>query len=935
MAMRASRYRCIWQVAACLLVLAATPVVRAAEAPVDAEIGAIEALLARGADVQALPRVEALLAALPAAAPPQARARLQLLLARTHVTGETRHDEAIAAATAALAGFGEDRAHAADVIEARRLRGIAWARKRDPVQALADLGAAERGLRERSRTQDPAYAQVLADLSLAQRVAADYGAAITSLENALAIRRAQSPAEPVALATVLIRLGQTRRISGDLERAEAAYREALALDRAQPDPSGRNRAVVLYALGNLYRNREDSGRAIDYYAQAVPAFERAWGKDSVQLSQLYNNYGNAESLRPGRGDAAVALFQRALDIAGRNRSQDPGHYLPIANIAMVRVWQGRFREAEAGFRAMLERQRGVPAAAESSPLFSQHGLAAALWGQGRHADAFDAAATAESIRQQAVREVAAGLSDEQALAFQEQDYATLDHAIAIAIDSGDPSLLERAWALAIGARGQVTAIQAERLARARAGSDPALQPLWREWQAASSSLDRVRLDGGDDAAARARLERAERRLAQALPQAQVLARGATDLASLRAALPEGAAVVWLRNLEHAKPTDFANAAVEIEDPDAWAFVLPARSGAVQAIPLGKAGPIVDALAAWQATLATPASTPELVRTRGRALADRVWSPIARAVDARRLFVLAEGPLLRLPWAALPDGDGYLVERDRQFHLLNHELELLAPARAMEAPRAMLAIADPRGGHETTPVRRDCSDASSLPPLPGARREVERLAALLGEAGESAPLLALVGEDASEARFRREAPRSSVLHLATHGVEAGGDCAAGGTRGLSLSPDAAPAKPSASTALLFAAPSATTAGDSADDGLLGGLEVAALDLSAVQWAVLAACSTATGATHAYEGLYGLARAFRLAGTRTVLLSLWPVDDEATAQWSEALYAARLHARMDTPASMQRAQRAVLAARRAAKQSEHPWYWAGFIAIGDWR
>ena len=931
-------HRMLGSVFALAWLIAATWVAAAPERPeldADAEVAAIERLLARGADAEALPRVEALISALPATAPASRQADLQLLLARTHGCGETRHDEAIAAATRAINGYGKDPAHAASALQARQVRGVAWARKREPVHALADLREVERVLRERPGAQDLAYAQALADLSLAQRVAADYGAALTSLENALAIHRRQPTRDPVALAGVLIRLGQTRRISGDLERAEAAYREALALDRAAPDPSGRNGATVLYALGNLYRNRDDPARAIPYYAEAVPAFERAWGADSVQLSLLYNNYGNAESLRPGRGEAAVALFQRALDIATRNRSEDPGHYYPLANIAMVRVWQGRFREAEAGFRTMLDRLHGVPAGSEISPLFSQHGLAAALWGQGRHAEAFEAAALAEATRQQAVREVATGLSDEQALAFQEQDYATLDHALAIALDSGDARLLERAWALAIGARGQVTAIQAERLTRARAGAEPSLQPLWQEWQQASAALDRAQLQAAASTrvAARERLERAERRLAQALPQARVLARGDADLAALRANLPADAALVWLHDLQHVKPTDFANAAVDLDDPDTWAFVLPAGNGAVSAIRLGPSSEIAGALADWQATLSTPASPLALARSRGAKLAALAWTPIARAVPAKRLFIVAEGPLLRMPWPALPDGDGYLVERDRQFHVLNHEHELLAATSAREMRHALLAVADPRGGSASPSAMRDCADPSTLPPLPGARREVERLATLFGEARDTS-MLALVGEAASEARFRSEAPHSAVLHLATHGIEAGSGCAAGGTRGLSLRADESPPNASgASTALLLAAP-ATTAGGSADDGLLGSREIAALDLSGVQWAVLAACSTAAGRTHAYEGLYGLARAFRLAGARTVLLSLWPVDDDATAQWSEALYAARLHARMDTPAAMQHAQRAVLAARRAKNQSEHPWYWAGFIAIGDW-
>ncbi len=113
------------------------------------------------------------------------------------------------------------------------------------------------------------------------------------------------------------------------------------------------------------------------------------------------------------------------------------------------------------------------------------------------------------------------------------------------------------------------------------------------------------------------------------------------------------------------------------------------------------------------------------------------------------------------------------------------------------------------------------------------------------------------------------------------------------------------------------------------------EITALDLSRARWAVLATCATAAGSTHRYEGLFGLARAFRLAGARTVLTSLWPVDDAATAEWTQALYAARIGEGLDTAASIAAAQGRVIAARRARGDSTHPYNWAAFTATGDWR
>jgi CHAT domain-containing protein len=100
-------------------------------------------------------------------------------------------------------------------------------------------------------------------------------------------------------------------------------------------------------------------------------------------------------------------------------------------------------------------------------------------------------------------------------------------------------------------------------------------------------------------------------------------------------------------------------------------------------------------------------------------------------------------------------------------------------------------------------------------------------------------------------------------------------------------------------------------------------------------VLSACDTGLGARLDDEGVFGLRRAFRLAGARTVLMSLWPVDDAATSAWMEALYRARLERKRDTVDAVADADLAVLASRRELGESLHPFYWAGFVAAGDWR
>ena len=73
----------------------------------------------------------------------------------------------------------------------------------------------------------------------------------------------------------------------------------------------------------------------------------------------------------------------------------------------------------------------------------------------------------------------------------------------------------------------------------------------------------------------------------------------------------------------------------------------------------------------------------------------------------------------------------------------------------------------------------------------------------------------------------------------------------------------------------------------EDGILTAEEIATLDLSGVEWEVLSAFDTAKGGSTTGENLR---RAFQFAGVRTVIMSLWSVEDEATRQWMSALYRA---------------------------------------------
>jgi hypothetical protein len=109
----------------------------------------------------------------------------------------------------------------------------------------------------------------------------------------------------------------------------------------------------------------------------------------------------------------------------------------------------------------------------------------------------------------------------------------------------------------------------------------------------------------------------------------------------------------------------------------------------------------------------------------------------------------------------------------------------------------------------------------------------------------------------------------------------------------------------------------------DDGILTASEISNLDLSACQLVVLSACETGLGAINGSEGVFGLQRAFKMAGVKSIIMSLWKVPDTQTAElfdifYSECFAGKTIH-------------EAFHSAQAKMKTKYSPYYWAGFVLL----
>ena len=208
-------------------------------------------------------------------------------------------------------------------------------------------------------------------------------------------------------------------------------------------------------------------------------------------------------------------------------------------------------------------------------------------------------------------------------------------------------------------------------------------------------------------------------------------------------------------------------------------------------------------------------------------------------------------------------------------------------------------------------------------LPNTLPEVEYLTALLQEKKIQTTLL--TGPNGSETAVKAHctAAAPGILHFATHGFFFEKNTAATGALGL-----VAAENPMFRSGLILAGANPAWRGepaaDTRDDGILTADEISLLPLRNTALVVLSACETGLGDVRDDEGVYGLQRAFRLAGAQNIVMSLWRVPDVQTRQFMEKFYAALLK-NGDIHDAFQNARQAM------RKEYDNPYYWAGFVLL----
>jgi CHAT domain-containing protein/tetratricopeptide (TPR) repeat protein len=756
--------------------------------------------------------------------------------------------------------------------------------------------------------------------------------ALDAHQRALDYFRKAGPRRSVAV--VLGRLAMVWRQLGDLSRSIALETEALGVHVEVGDRVGEIRALTNLAAGQREAGDYIASRANAERALAASVETKATlaeGHASLVLANLEAKVGNPTAALT-RATRAASLF--------RATSYKAGEAQALQAMGTAQLALGQLPEAEATLALAIEGARAVGHPDDEATAL--HAGATVARARGRHAEA-------RALLEQAlgsIERIRASLGGTQLRAslvsFNHGVYQAYVDVLAALhrerpSDGFDRLALE---ASELSRARSLLDVLATSSIDVRAGVDPALLDRERGLRQRIADKDvalrRVR-DAGRTAEVTA-LDREIADLSAALraTESQIVASGPAFAALTR---PQALSTDALRRDVLDADTVLLEYAVGGER--SWLFAL--TPAALEIFELPGAARLVPAVrASLEALSVPPRPGPSPAPVSGPALRElsaQLLGPIAGALRGpwrgKRLVVVASGALEYVPFAALPmpdaDGPGPPLVASHEvvaapsataIALLRREASGRAPALRMLAivadpvfeaddPRVARARASAatrgRSAASPAPVSLVAARSTTREPLgrlPFSRREATALASMVPAADRLT-----VTDFAATRQWALEAPldRYRIVHFATHGVI--------DTR-----------QPALSSLVL----SLVDERGAPVDGYLRMPDIYNRRLP-VDLVVLSACRTALGEEVQGEGLVGLTRGFMYAGARSVVASLWQVDDQATAQLMTRFYRHMLKEGRAPSAALRAAQVELAADPRWSA----PYFWAGFVLHGDWR
>lgn len=305
-----------------------------------------------------------------------------------------------------------------------------------------------------------------------------------------------------------------------------------------------------------------------------------------------------------------------------------------------------------------------------------------------------------------------------------------------------------------------------------------------------------------------------------------------------------------------------------------------------------------------------------VKAQDRITYDKFWKPVDEQLgDKENVHLSLDGVYFQVNIGALRRSDGTYVSDAIDLHLYTSTRDLVKEESGVAVKEADFF------GYP------DFGTKGLLAALPGTKVEIEAISQITKSKGYATNIY--MQDQATEERFK-QIVSPSILHIATHGFFLP-ESKASGEKVFGVDVNEVKENPLLRSGLMLTDAEQSISDDaqntevnSTNNGILTAYEVITLDLKNTDLVVLSACETGLGEVKSGEGVYGLQRAFQVAGAESVIMSLWKVSDEATKQLMSTFYQNWM--------SGKKKEEAFFAAQKSLRETyPEPYYWGAFVML----
>ncbi len=828
-------------------------------------------------------------------------------------------------------------------------------------------------IKEISGVDDPGYAKALNNLSVIYQLQGKYKEAEKILIETLKIKRNQKEIDYLSLGKTLNNLGQLYQEQGKYESAEPLYLEALQLKRKYESNNSESIGITLLNIGILYKNLGNFNQALIYLTESVSLLEHSVGKINANTSKAYFNLAMTY-IALGRQNEAEPYMINNMEYIEKNAGTNHPDYASILyNMATLKWTMGNLTDAKKLFIQalnLIETKFG-----NSHPLYSSclNSLGVISWLQNDYSSAKEYLKNAIYLRKMVIGEF-------------HPDYATAVHNFAgLMKDMGNYTEAEQNYRLAFELylkqikayfsflsdkeKSDFYETLRERFEMfncyviTRYEYNPELLCDMYDYQLATKALlmnaskkVRKKIMESNDYELK-KIYDSWIEIKEDLVRYYNLSRSEITRLGINVDSLEKVANFYEKQLSQrssAFSDEYSQTKISWKDIQKS---IKKNEAAIEIIRFTFFDREWKDKVFYAALILTSETTlnPELVLLEnGKELEEKYlknyknsinfkltdndsyrafWEKIdSKLVGKKNIYLSPDGIYNIININSLRKADGTYVIDDKYISITTNTSDIVSSISnekikkpIFDAIENAYLFGNPSYNQHENKLS-ETKPSIKIPELPGTKIEIEKISEILEKEGMK--VYKFTEEKATENQMK-SVIKPGLIHIASHGYFLSDINPKERQKAFGVEIEKAIENPLLRSGILFSGASNSITSkpeinDSSENGILYAYEAMNLDFDKVQLIVLSACETGLGEIKNGEGVYGLQRAFQVAGAKKILMSLWKIDDY-TAQKQMIIFYTNLKQGIDITEALRNAQ------LKLKEEYEHPYYWSPFVLI----